>query len=338
MEVARAHQLVPVVEPSQPSAARFLARDTAEAVGFGEEDSYRLGLVATELATNLVKHAQGGEILVRALGTDADAVVELIAVDRGPGITDVRQALTDGHSSAGTAGSGLGAIRRLSDTFDIYSAPGHGTVVLAHVRPRRAAAKPARRRMEVGSISIPKNGEDVCGDGWLVRETPDLTVIAVADGLGHGLHAREAAAAVLEGCAQARLAGPAAMLELMHGAGRHTRGAAAALAELRPHSGIVTCAGVGNISTSIVSAGSVRHAVSMPGTLGHEARMFREYTYPWDTEALLVMHSDGLSAHWSFDGLPGLVSRHPSVIAAVLYRQCSRQRDDVTVVVARESR
>ena len=99
----------------------------------------------------------------------------------------------------------------------------------------------------------------------------------------------------------------------------------------------MTFAGVGNIGASIVNNGSVRHAVSHNGTLGHQARVFREYSYPWPEQSLLVIHSDGLVSHWSFDNYPGLRLRHPGVIAGVLYRDFNRGRDDVTVVVAREA-
>ena len=66
MEVT-AHQVVPVVESSQPSAVRFAVRALADRIGFTETDSYRAGIVATELATNLVKHARGVLIDISAL-------------------------------------------------------------------------------------------------------------------------------------------------------------------------------------------------------------------------------------------------------------------------------
>src|SRR5262245_32645748 len=138
MEMTRTHQRVPVVEASQPSAARFAARDAAEAAGLADEDQYRAGLVATELATNLVKHGSGGEVLVRGLRGAPTGAVEIIAIDRGPGIADIARSMTDGHSTAGTSGTGLGAVRRMADEFDIYSRPGRGTVVLARLRQRRA--------------------------------------------------------------------------------------------------------------------------------------------------------------------------------------------------------
>ena len=141
MEVA--HALIPVVETSQPSAVRFAARSLAARLGFSEADSYRGGLVATELATNLVKHAQAGEVLLR---TTPGAQLEILAIDKGPGIANLALSFEDGRSTTGTTGIGLGAARRMSDEFDIYSGVPKGTVVLARIRSKTAAAPSPRRR------------------------------------------------------------------------------------------------------------------------------------------------------------------------------------------------
>lgn len=326
---------MPIVEQTQPSAARFTVRALADSIGFGEEDSYRVGLVATELATNLVKHARGGELLASVVAVDGTPAIELIAVDRGPGIRDLPLALTDGHSTAGSRGQGMGAIQRMSDTFDIHSAEGRGTVVLARVAPRRrGSAVPAR--FDVAGVSIAMAGEPVCGDGWAVREYDDHVSVAVADGLGHGLYAAEAAAAATAAFGRCATAGATRIIEAMHEATRPTRGAAGAVAIVDGQRGLLAYGGIGNIAGVILTAGQpARHAVSMPGTLGHQARGIREYSYPWSAGSLLVMHSDGLASHWSLDGLETVARRHPTVVAAVLYREFSRQRDDVTVVVAR---
>jgi hypothetical protein len=119
---------------------------------------------------------------------------------------------------------------------------------------------------------------------------------------------------------------------------RHTRGAAAAIAHIEQPGGLVSFAGVGNISAAICTNGTTRQAVSHNGTLGHQARHFRDYTYPWPPESLLVMHTDGLKTHWSLDAYAGVKARHPAVIASILYRDYSRNRDDVTVIVVREAR
>lgn len=335
MEVSHAHQMVPVVEPTQPSAARYMVREIADSVGFDEADSYRAGLVATELATNLSKHARGGEILARVLDAGADSAVELIAVDRGPGIRDVAAALADGHSTAGSPGTGLGAIRRLADMFDMHTTEGRGTVIVARLGRKRRLV-PRAGGLEFAGVSLPKSGETVCGDAWSVRFDSEGAYAAVVDGLGHGMFAAEAAHAALGAFERQYTRGGPRTLEEMHLAARHTRGAAGAIAEIRPLARLVKFAGVGNIAIGIVADAGLRHAVSHAGTLGHEARVFREYSYPWDSSATLVMHSDGLASHWSFDGLAGLARRHPAVVAAVLYREFSRNRDDVTVLVGRE--
>ena len=76
--------------------------------------------------------------------------------------------------------------------------------------------------------------------------------------------------------------------------------------------------------------------VSHNGTAGHSARRIQEFTYPWSSDALLVLYSDGLVSHIHPERYPGLLKRDPDLIAATLYRDYARRRDDATVAVARE--
>lgn len=324
---------MPVVESSQPSAARFAAQEAAETSGFSSDDVYRVGIVATELATNLVKHATGGELLVRGGFAGQHGEVELIALDHGPGIADLAGALSDGHSTAGTPGNGLGAIRRMSDEVDMHSQAGKGTIIMARLRSGRAAA-PEARRFQFGGVSVPIDGEQVCGDAWQTRQRRESAFFAVVDGLGHGLHAHEAARGAIGTIDEQADVDLPSMLKAMHDGIRHTRGAAGALAEIR--SRVIRFAGVGNVAGSISRPGLTRQTVSLSGTLGHDARQIREYSYPWEPDALFVMCSDGLVTHWSLDDYRGVRQRHPVVVAAALYRDFTRHRDDTTVVVGGE--
>jgi anti-sigma regulatory factor (Ser/Thr protein kinase) len=329
------HRVIAVTESSQTLAARMAAHELAGRLGFDDTDIHRAGLVATEMATNLVKHVPlGGEILIRRAGVDRSEL-ELLAIDRGPGIADLSASFVDGHSTAGSPGTGLGAIRRLSDEFDVFSQRPGGTVLFSRLRGR-TARHAAPRGFEIGLIAVAMAGEDVSGDGWHVSGGPAATTMLLADGLGHGIGAADAANAAVASFLRFANATPSQALAAVHDGMRHTRGAAAAVVSLSVSPRVVKFAGVGNIMATITINGTVRHAVSHNGTLGHEARIFREYSYPSEQDAIFVMHSDGLSSHWSLDGYPGLRMRHPAVIAAVLYRDFSRQRDDVTVVVARE--
>ena len=329
------HRQVRVIEPSQPSEARLLARDLAEAAGLGEGDAYRASIVASELATNLVKYAADGELLLRAISEADRPGIELLSIDRGPGVADLDVALRDGHSTGGSPGTGLGAVRRLSEEFDIATGA-RGTIVLSRIYAGRRAATAAP--VVFGAVSVAMAREEPCGDSWAVRRNGRVVDALVVDGLGHGLFASEAARAAVDMWTSDRSAAIADSLAVIHGGLKHTRGAAGAIAELDLDAHLMRFAGVGNIAAAIVTAGGrTRQAVSHNGTLGHQARIFREFAYPWDSGGLLVVHSDGLTSHWSLDEYPGLSRRHPAVIAGVLYRDFSRGRDDVTVLVCREA-
>src|SRR6201985_546843 len=156
-----------VNDQSQVSETRRRASEMAERQGFGDADAGRVALVATELATNILKHGQGGEVLVGAYGEGKDGGIELIALDKGPGISHVAASLADGYSTAGTAGKGLGAVVRSSHFVDIASWPGNGTAVLARLKPGQPP-EGASDTSNVGAVSVPKPGQDVCGDSWSV--------------------------------------------------------------------------------------------------------------------------------------------------------------------------
>ena len=327
---------LPVTDRSQVSGARQRATTAALDAGFSETDAHRAGIVATELASNLVKHAaHGGEMLVRMRAGDS-AEVEIVALDRGPGIDNVAQSLSDGYSTAGSAGTGLGAVRRMADEFDIYSQTGAGTVILVRLRPGGSAVQPSSA-FEVGGVSVPMPGESVCGDAWISTNDRGRVMVGVVDGLGHGVHAATAAAAAAKVLVSRPYDTPLEGLQSMHAAVRHTRGAAATVTMLDLRNAVVNVAGIGNVSTALVGHGTTRQAVSLNGILGHEVRQFRQYQYPWSSGGLLVMHSDGLQTRWSLDSYPGLRQRHPATVAAVLYRDFRRGRDDVTVVVGKEA-
>ncbi len=327
---------VRMTDAGQAGEARRLATVIASDLGFGETERGNLAIVVTELARNLVIHATAGELVVRPL-RDGDATgVEVLALDRGPGIANVADCLKDGYSTAGTSGTGLGAVRRLSALFDIHSIPGVGTAMLARLWSGRPARRPgAQSRPDIGGICLPMPGEDVPGDGWAVDHNGTRSRIFVTDGLGHGPFA---GAAAQEGIAAFRRnadASPGETLEAIHAALRGTRGAAAAVAEIDSSQRLVRFAGVGNIAGAILSAGGGRHLVSHNGIVGHQVRKIQEFTYGWPQDALLVMHSDGIETRWSLDRYPGVATRPPSLVAGLLYRDFARGRDDVTVVVVR---
>jgi len=163
----------------------------------------------------------------------------------------------------------------------------------------------------------------------------DRTICMVADGLGHGPNAAIAAEQAVATAREHKMKNPAEIMERIHGALRSTRGAALALAQVHHSEGLLRFCGVGNIAATLITDAAVRHLTSYNGTAGLEARKIVEFTYPWSAQSLLVMHSDGLQSRWDFKDYPGLTQRHPSLIAAILYRDFYRGRDDVTVLVGK---
>jgi hypothetical protein len=107
------------------------------------------------------------------------------------------------------------------------------------------------------------------------------------------------------------------------------------VATVAPHVACGVFAGIGNIRSLVHVPETTRHLVSHNGTLGHQVRKFQTFDFAFPPRALLVLHSDGIATHWSFDRYPGIERHHPAVIAATIYRDHARGRDDATVVVVR---
>jgi anti-sigma regulatory factor (Ser/Thr protein kinase) len=324
---------VAVSDTSHVAAARSAAQQMARTLEFNAVREGRIGIVVTEAATNMLKHASGGTLAVRALARGSALGIELLAIDSGPGMESVADSSRDGVSTAGTRGTGLGAMQRQSDEFEVYSRPRQGTIVRMALWQRDPP--PFSESHEVGAICVAKPGESVCGDAWGV-EFHDLgATFLVADGLGHGADASRASTAAVEVLRRLPGEDPVRILDTAHGRLRPTRGAAVAVMRHDAVHGEVAFVGVGNIAAVVLDSGERRSMISHNGIVGHNLHKSHEYRYGWHKGGLLVAHSDGLETQWDLAPHQGLLDCHASIIAAHLYRQHSRRRDDCTVVVAR---
>jgi anti-sigma regulatory factor (Ser/Thr protein kinase) len=328
---------ISVEEPSRTADARRTAREMALGLGMDESGAEHVAIVVTEACTNLLKHASRGQVLLQITTEEAEAVsfLELLAVDQGPGMSNLDQCLRDGFSTGSSPGQGLGAIQRMSKQSDFYTIPGKGTVVLARWWLSKNGWKPAIRP-RLGAVNVSKPGEDVCGDSWgSVRHDQDL-VIMVADGLGHGLDARLASSEAVRQLYENPELAPKPLLIRVHQALRSTRGAAVAVARIDLSRGKLIYAGVGNTSARIYAGSESRqNLVSLNGTAGHQCDRIQEFSYVWPEDGLLVLHSDGLTTGTGLESYPGLAARDPALIAGVLYRDFCRGRDDATVVIVK---
>jgi anti-sigma regulatory factor (Ser/Thr protein kinase) len=322
-------------DSSQVGHARRQALALANRMGFGELRQGQLAIVVTEAAANIAAHAGRGELLLVPWRFRGDAGIDVLALDNGKGIPDIGRSLQDGYSTAGTAGQGLGAISRLAAALQIYSTSGGGAALLARIVRESATANQSSSDYAVGAVSVAMSGETQCGDAWSVHFAPNRSIYIVADGLGHGPLAAEAAREAIRVFQEAPHLPPVRILADAHLALAKTRGAAVSIAEVLHDRAVVNYAGVGNIAGSIYDNGKTRSMVSMNGTLGHSIGRIQDFSYSWEKGSSLIMHSDGLATRWSMDQYPGLAGRHPALLAGVLYRDFCRKRDDVTILISR---
>ncbi len=317
---------------SDVAAARRGGQKLADALGFSETRAGQLALIITEAATNILKHAGEGEVHVGPSQSAAGVGIDVLAVDKGPGIANLAACLVDGVSTAGTAGTGLGALRRQADEFDVYTQPGNGAAFF--MRIWRDAPAPEPCGLEIGALWTPIAGEEECGDGWAVRCDGRGATLLAADGLGHGPEAARAAAAAVGALERNQKAGAGELMQAAHEALRPTRGAALATARIDYEAGELRFAGVGNIGGWVIDGGR-RALVSHNGIVGHNMRKVQEFSLPFPPGALCVMHSDGIQTQWDLDKYPGLAGRSPALVAAMLMRDYIRGRDDAMVLVVR---
>lgn len=319
----------PVDDQSRVAEIRRAAEKIAHEQELDDGLRANVSLVVTEICTNLLKHAQGGEVFISGLSDRSGTGIEILAVDRGPGMNDLARCFVDGYSSANTSGTGLGAITRRSTEFDAYSQPGKGTVLVARIESPRTAAT------TVGAVLRPIRGEQISGDAWAFTKKDNTLVLIVADGLGHGVMAARASIEAISAFRRSKDQAPTALLQTIHLSARGTRGLAVAVAYIDCAASSVRYAGIGNISGVLIGGAKPVMMISHNGTAGYHSPRLQEFSYHLPEQALVIMHSDGLHTTWNIEDYPGLRHRDPSVIAGVLYRDAARDRDDVCVLVAK---
>ena len=321
-----------VSESSGIAAVRRAGNQLASCLGLDETVAGKVALVITEAATNIFKHAGSGDILLRGLAAGDARGVEVLAIDKGPGFVNIEQAMRDGMSTAGSYGVGMGAMQRVADEFDLHADDTYGSAL------RLAVWGPGQARpgleWTVGAVCLPLPSEEVCGDAWNWACDDDRLLLMVAAGLGHGPDAARASEAAVALVQPGGSFAPAAVLRLAHGALQGTRGAAVAVACLDSVASELHFAGIGNITVSLHGGDKARHLVSHNGIVGSNMRKVQEFSMPLTDDAMLIMHSDGIGTRWDLERYPGLSQRHPALIAAVLYRDHARGRDDASIVVA----
>ncbi len=330
------HRSFAVTDRSYGAIISHHARQLSGELSFSTKKKGELDIIVAELVSNLVKYGNDGELLIRPIQDTHQTGIELISVDSGPGMADPSQMLKDGVSTGGSLGLGLGAVQRLSDEFQLYSQPSTGTVVLARIYQRSSPQKLTSQLADVRWICVPKAGEDVCGDACYHQLTTSSLTLFLGDGLGHGVAAEIAVSQAITQLSQSRETIPEKLLALVHKGTTGTRGLVGTCAVFDfPTRKWLVC-GVGNITTKLSTSRGVKGYVPQNGILGYMIpSTLLPYELPYERGQWLIMTSDGLRSRWNPARYPGINQYDASILAAVIYKECARHTDDMSVLVGK---
>lgn len=305
--------------------AQRLARRLAQDLGFNEVGAEEAAIIASELANNLVKHRTlNGEIAVRRVTEGKREGLEIVARDDGPGIADTAAAMTT--STAGTLGIGLSGVRRLSDSFNLDSAPGRGTTVTV----RKWLAGETGEGMRFSVLSRPKPGEDVNGDSWFIKHLSHAVFFGVIDALGHGREAYLTSLIAMDLVEQHYREPLDSFIVHCHEGLKATRGVAMSVCYIDYPEQTMRHVGIGNVETRIICTSKTISPFCYNGTLGMRMEKYKINTFPYEPGETVVMFSDGISGQ--FD-MPGGLCRSPQEVAAHIFNNFAREYDDATVLV-----
>lgn len=306
------------------------------AEGFSAQKVGEVDIVVAELTSNLVKHADhGGEVIFRLIPDKEDKIFEIFCIDQGPGTNNIQEKLVDGISSTNTLGQGLGAIKRLTDFFQIYSMNAWGTITYCRKHLTTPAAV-IKRPIIIKVIQQPIRNEKVCGDGYSIIEKKDETRIFVGDGLGHGPHALEAVQEAIAAFKECNSELPSDILRYIHERVRKTRGLVGTIAILDHSRKKWIIGGIGNISTRIIQGIEYKNYTPHNGIIGlNIPNTMNNHEIEAEKFQSIVMTSDGIQNKWNLLKYHGILKYDPAILAAAIFKDFGRKTDDMTVLIGK---
>ncbi|CAC9974323.1 serine/threonine protein kinase [Flavobacterium sp. WLB] len=306
-------------------------------LGFTPHRAGETDIIVAELTSNLIKYANGGELLYRANIEEGQNEIEIYCLDKGIGFENVSKIMNDGYSSSNTLGHGLGSIKRLSNDFQIYSMKNWGCVQYVKI-----CEKPDFRLSDIQkglyhkAIALNYPGEKVCGDGYHIKNLKKGFQIFVGDGLGHGVNAHEAVQLAVKAFKQSVESDPAEILRDIHSKVKKSRGLVATVATVDYSLETWNICGIGNINTRIYDGLENKTYTPYNGIIGHNIpRTLNNSVVPYKKHQIIIMHSDGLRTRWNLSDMNSIFKQSPGIIASALLKENIRGTDDATILVGK---
>jgi anti-sigma regulatory factor (Ser/Thr protein kinase)/serine/threonine protein phosphatase PrpC len=329
--------LLGVYKPADVLRAADSTSRFADSLGFSPAECEELALVITELATNVLKHATRGSLRLSRIEAPGRVGIQIESDDTGPGIPDLEQAITDGYSTVGSLGTGLGTVNRFVDELAACSRrePGLRLVCQRWIRPKTSGLHMVELVCGIATRSyrlLPENG-----DAFIIKQWERQALVGVIDGLGHGQFAQRAALTARQ-YIEHHYDQP--LVSLFRGVGRAcrtTRGVVMALARFDLDRQKLTLASIGDIEVRLIGNSERFNFVVKRGIVGLNAPNPVPSEHSWTSNSLLIMHSDGLRTKWAWDEFSDVARAAPPVIARRLLEGLGKLDDDATVVVVRNA-
>lgn len=332
---------VDISNPGDAGEARRQAKALAFEIGFTVKESEEIAVVVSELASNLMKHATYGTLIFTAIVDDGRPGIQIESIDSGPGIIDPEQAISDGFSTVGSLGYGLGTVNRLMSEFDIISKEGQKGTYIVCKKWTSIEGKTDLCPLSFGAATRSHPAMKVNGDAFIIKKHRNNALAGVIDGLGHGQFAHIAAQKARQ-YIESHSEQP---LELIfRGIGRAcrvTRGVVLALARFDWDTGFpegkmeLSFASIGNITARVVNSPKPFNFVVRRGVIGLSVPNPVFTKHAWNPSLILIIHSDGLRSKWSWLDFPQLTYKPPDYTAQQLIKNLALDNDDATVVVVK---
>ncbi|MBC8321375.1 MAG: SpoIIE family protein phosphatase [Bacteroidetes bacterium] len=331
----------PIAGFDQINESQQFIVDIAKNIGFNHVAQSEISIIVSELANNLVKFPGEGKIVVNAFNYNHKKVLDIVSIDYGPGIENTEVTMRDGFTTSASMGTGLGAVKRLSDEFDLFSVPANLyskrvkpiTVIFARKWLTKEKSSIKNNDFKIGCITRPMPGFEENGDGIFFTQSDGEICASVIDGIGHGYEANIASQAAIDYLEKNNSEEIEPLLNDLHLALIQTQGAVIAIARLSKRQNKLIYGGIGNISARVFNSPIPVHPLTMNGSLGGRINHIRAYEHQWVPGSVLLMTSDGISNRWDISDFKDLHTKHPAIIAHIVFDQFSRQNDDATVLV-----
>jgi anti-sigma regulatory factor (Ser/Thr protein kinase) len=295
-----------------------------------------IDIVVAEIVSNLVKHGGGGQLLVKLVNEENKKGIELLSIDNGVGMTDVTRMVSDGVSTKNSLGQGLGAMKRLSDIFQVYSLKNWGTIILCRIFESEYAVHTKQPSAEIRSIILPKTNEKACGDGFCSIVTDKEVRVFSGDGLGHGPEAELAVEKAIEAFKKCTERSSVEVIRYINSQVKKTRGLVGTAAIYHFDERKWSICGIGNILTKINSLDSANGYMSYNGIIGlNMPNTLKEREFTYEEGQYIIMCSDGIKSRWDTTRYPAILRYDASILAAAILKDYARHTDDMSVAVCK---